>query len=218
MRTRLILLVVLLAPFCADAEDLRDRLLASPLMTSEQCSRMSPTSLCDELVRSGQFGPIGLVQEDIIHQVYEERLAPVADKKYPKAATLRPHMTAALRIFNLFIAEIHHGGGTGIGHWERRIPAHLEWQMHCGSRDEFADASNAPGYSLGDMTNTAIVLFKAQFHIQGPEDEPQGERQKRIMHLLDESLEHWRKAEGLMTPAEIICFRNVFMKVVATSL
>jgi hypothetical protein len=38
---------------------------------------MSPTSLCDELVRSGQCGPIGLAQEDIIHPVYEERLAPV---------------------------------------------------------------------------------------------------------------------------------------------
>jgi hypothetical protein len=35
------------------------------------------------------------------------------------------------------------------------------------------------------------------------------------MRLLDEALEHWQKAEDLMTPEEKKYYRDVFMKVVA---
>ena len=216
MKARLTLVIALLAPLIAQADGLRDRLLVSPLMTAARCSQSSPVLLCESLARSGKFGPVGLAQEDTIHAVYAERLAPVVNTNYAKASKIRPHMVAALRKFNSFIAGIHHGGGTGIGHWDKRIPGHLEWRMLVGIRCRFR--VDGPGYTTPDIKTTATTLFKAQFHPEGPEDLPDGKKYEEIMRLLDESLEHWRKAEDLMTEEEGKYFRGIFMKIIAKHL
>ena len=211
MKAILSLVVAFLAPLLAQADDLRDKLLGSSLMTGARCSQTSPALLCESLAKSGQFGPIGLAQEDTIHTVYAERLAPVVESAYAKASKLRPHMVAALRTFNQFIVGVHHGGR--IGHWDERIPAHIEWVMLGGSTSNFG--IDGSGYTLTDIRNTATALFRAQFSAEGPEDLPSGKKYNEIMRLLDEALEHWQKAEDLMTPEEKKYYRDVFMKVVA---
>jgi hypothetical protein len=211
MKAILSLVVAFLAPLLAQADDLRDKLLGSSLMTGARCSQSSPDVVCESLAKSGQFGPIGLAQEDTIHTVYAERLAPVVESAYAKASKLRPHMVAALRTFNQFIAGVHHGGR--IGHWDERIPAHIEWVMLGGSTSNFG--IDGSGYTLTDIRNTATALFRAQFSAEGPEDLPSGKKYNEIMRLLDEALEHWQKAEDLMTPEEKKYYRDVFMKVVA---
>jgi hypothetical protein len=213
----IILFAVLTSRACETRGQLtRDELMASPLMSAEHLAQYSPAYLLTKISHLNNAPGISLACEDRIYQAYAKRIAPVVDRHYGKASTLRPHLVAALRKFNHFIAGTHHGGGTGIGHWDNRIPGHLEWAMLSGSRCNFR--VEGAGYTQTDIRNTVTVLFKAQFYAQGPEDLPGGKSHKRIMRLLDEALAHWQKAEGLMTEEEGKYFRNIFMKVIAKRL
>ena len=221
MKRNLVITIILFAALTSRAGETsdqltRDELMASPLMSVERLAQSSPAYLLTKISHLNIVPGISLSCEDRIYQVYAKQLAPVVNRHYAKASTLRPHLVAALRKFNHFIAGTHHGGGTGIEHWDKKIPGHLEWEMLSGSRCNFR--VEGAGYTQADIRNVATVLFKAQFSPQGPEDLPDGESHKKIMRLLDEALADWQKAEDLMTEEEGQYFRSTFMKVIARHL
>jgi hypothetical protein len=190
-----------LAPFIAQAEGLRDKLLDSPLMTAELCSHYSPASLCESVARSGKVGPIGMAQDDVIYQVYAERLAPVVDKNYPKAHKLRPKLTAVFQSLDQFILRTFRPGSS---HWSERISGHLEWLML--NRPAVVDGS---GYQVLDISRTAKMIFEVKYEVRGPEDV--GRNRTEILAILEKAIADIRDAEKLMSDAERIYYRQAVM-------
>lgn len=145
---------------------------------------------------------------DTFYIAYASQLRPLVDVKFEKARNYRADLTTAFRQMNWFDAKVRHGGGTGHGHWDKQIPAHVEWLLCKGFQSGFE--CDIQGYTHEDLTLVAEVIIRGKHIIQGPEDIKKNKTVLREM--FSEVIASLRQAEKHMSPKEQRFFRNAIMK------
>jgi hypothetical protein len=139
---------------------------------------------------------------------YAQQLQPLVDIRYRKARQYRAALVSAFRQITHFDAKLDHGGGTGHGHTNKRIPAIVEYRIAYGFRHGFH--ANVRGYSHDDLTALSEILIRGKHQILGPEDIT--ENKNRLRKMFTEALSSLAEAEKHMSDREVKYWRREVLR------
>ena len=193
----------------AYSDDFAKYLENHPLLSYENCENFHPFDIIDFLEKKSESDsnllPIqGLLGQDIMIQVYGQKLCSVVDKKYPNAKNIREPLCLAKR--NL--VELHslaHGGGTADGHAMARTCSILEYTMLQGVKTDFTLEDNKTTsitYSAEDIKKYGEILFKYKLADNERLNEPGMDRKKQAHDEFDQMINNLKKAELSMNDKE----------------
>ena len=195
-----------------------DYVVSSGKVNPDLCWESPPDALYRLALDDKGWDKTGFFQSlagmDVFFQAYAKQLRPLVDRKCPNAREFREELNSVFQCLNAFDACVKHGGGTGQGHWEKQIPAHVEWLLCRGFKTDFDCESQ--GYGHDDLQAVAEVIVRGKHLVKGPEDAK--ENKDALRGLFQESMKHLRLAEEHMSDKEKRYYRDAVMRQLARSL
>jgi hypothetical protein len=179
------------------ADDDRTRVDNSPLTTPEHCVSAAPSAIVGEVLTSGIDYSCQSCQ-DYIYSLYEERVRPIIDHRYPDLRTIREPLNAAVTDLNQAIWHVT--DGNWIGHESFRTGANVEWMLiRIGSEKAFD--KEGPGYVPDDIEQLMTMFVRANLDLR-----LEANRKKfhdDILPLVRSAIRHLSEAEKGMDNATV---------------
>lgn len=160
-------------------------------LTGNLCSLQSPKALYKVFSAKFSFDPeiLSMAGQDRFYRIYQRKLEPVVDARFPKAKEYREYVVRAfLAVSRFFESSVRRAGGQR----EALLPAEVEWFILTGESEKFEPLWK-DNYTHADLLDLGRMIARAQFEVQGPED--QNALEDRLIPELKKALEPLASAE-----------------------
>jgi hypothetical protein len=149
-------------------------LMRQPALGEANVTHYPPDELLHNAQQDNQLLGLAtsLVGEDHFFQAYEQKLRPLTDRRFPKAAQVRNKL---IEIFDLATKFCEGIFGTGADHHRKRIPGYVEWDLYSGYEKNFSRPYDTR-YTLDDIRSVGALIVRANWEerttvlVHGPRD------------------------------------------------